>query len=395
MTELLFQTLNLSPESTPYDVERAFTPYIKERIQSYPESYNPQKTAEEEAFLKKIFSEYFDVVKKKSVSNIDKKKDPPNIAKLRSEAATYIKGIEQANIAFAVYYMKINHYIVLVRDTIQREEKFMAVSGERVKWTSDMNIMLLRYRKRKRELETMNERLQKAILVFDGTPDLVQVLEQEITNIAGNESGSVLRSITSSIRVKNFERARKSIKNLSEYKKKLMTISKNFDASKQNAVSTARKLLDIVENNMEILEDSEGKLFLRASEINNTLNANNKEIQDIRKYLAKYQMPYMEDKLNNLSTMKDKLLLIGTLDSLITLHMNIIRGMNAPLDTLSSQREFETAVYEKSKFLISVKYPEMKHIEEQSEKIVQEFTNGLKQYLEEKAQAVQEGNISG
>ena len=71
------------------------------------------------------------------------------------------------------------------------------------------------------------------------------------------------------------------------------------------------------------------------------LNAQNKEIiLKKTEFIRKYRRAYMEHKISALEHLKEKLLIPGSLESLTTLYIRMIRGLAEPMTDMALLREY-------------------------------------------------------
>ena len=95
--------------------------------------------------------------------------------------------------------------------------------------------------------------------------------------------------------------------------------------------------METTEKNQALLTSEETRIFLKPIETDLAYNADIRELQKIKGFLAKYHLPYMQYKLDTLSHLKDKLLVINSLESLMTLYKRLIMGIAFPLRHAAEQ----------------------------------------------------------
>ncbi|NCC22770.1 MAG: hypothetical protein EOM26_09965 [Alphaproteobacteria bacterium] len=374
----VFSLLSVPADTVLPDLEQAFLDRVRNVVQSVAETYNESSVEKEERELTVLFGAYYAHIRSSFPSGAAASSDSPEAMKLRTAACGMIGELEKSIFAFALCYMQINRYMTLVRDTIRREERFLNVGGRKIEWTSDMDFMMRRYKKDRCRIEENNVRLAKAYLVLERGAVHFRAMDDALRQLAGGDREVLVRSLSSALRTANRAKTQKALRAIAGYKRKFALAGKT-DASKQAAVKAAEKYIELVFENEEALTDHEGRLFLHPLEVRNALASNDAELARIRKYLSKYQLPYMQGKLDTLGRLKDKLLIIGTLDSLMQLYLRLVGGLGEPLADLGSQRAFESQV-ENAQYLLRSRFDEVGVIRSRADKTVAEFTRAVAEF---------------
>jgi hypothetical protein len=105
----------------------------------------------------------------------------------------------------------------------------------------------------------------------------------------------------------------------------------------------------------------------------------------------KYSMPYMEFKLGTLSHLRDKMMVIGSLENLMTLYRKMLSGLIRPLADMGAVREYESTVINRTRYLQNNFFGEVPVIIRESAKVVEEFRVLQRDYHKNVAQAEIEG----
>src|SRR5690606_25146897 len=101
-----------------------------------------------------------------------------------------------------------------------------------------------------------------------------------------------------------------------------------------------------------------------------------KELEKIRGFLSKYYLTYMQHKYSTLRHLKDKLLVVGTLDGLMSLYIHLIEGIIRPLGDIKDIRLYENEVVDRARYVVEMQAPEVETILKRAHEAVQEFRDG-------------------
>jgi hypothetical protein len=262
--------------------------------------------------------------------------------------------------------MHLNRFMTLVRDEIKENNiKAVGVVAEKsIKWTSDTGIVLGKQKKRKRIIDDFLARFDRAQSVFDeGEHALARFRSSALSGLNKADAERVETSLRAALRTGDFARADKLLTTLSGPMK-----------------TEAARLISLYRDNADYLAGEDGKLFLSLSEMTMIRNSMEQELRKIRGYLVKYNLPYMEYKLDALVRYKDKLLVIGSLDGLMTLYRRLIGGMARPLTTHDEMRIFSGEVLERINYLLAHQFSEVPKIEAEAIRVVDEFRQARLEY---------------
>jgi hypothetical protein len=377
------------PQDTGIDaLEQRFLEVVKEHIQSVAESYNEQQVAREEEWLRQFHKQFFEFVihwvrEENKANRLGKVKDHPDAVKLKIAAQGVIQGLQENMIQFASCYMQINRYVTLLRDEIKREEIKAGALATNVKWTSDIGIALARCKKQRQQIKADNKQMDEIQPLLEEIESHLSRLRRYMTALQGAEkSETFMRSLIATLRTMNFNRARTLLGEAVDSKKRFTMDQKEADDLQKNIEKTGKKLLEIVSANMEKLKGPDNKLFLRPMEMGLARNAQVVEMKKIRVFLSKYHLPYMQYKVDTLHHLKDKLLVVSSLESLMTLYKRLMVGLSQPMPDIKSVRIYENEVMERIKYLLDTQLQEAPKIRDRARETVEEFRSGRAEFEE-------------
>lgn len=354
------------------DISNAATQFldvVRTLMQVVLNQPSDDRAESEHALLTALYREFFAYAG--AWAMIEKEKssgggDHPSALQFKNKAAEVLGDTEKNIIAYAHAYMRLQRSAGFIKKAIGEYEEKVG-GGKNITWTSDTGILLGRYRKEREGLKSSNEKLTQGLKLAAPLEKSLATLETETGKVFGKEGEDCLRGMRSALRQAEFEKARKNFKNLLACKKK-------FGAKGEQDIKKAgAALIDGMEKNKEFLQGMDGKMFMRADEIAVVIKAQEKEIEQKNAYLSKYHQPYMEYKLRGIGLLKDKLLVVGSLDSLTTLYIRLIRGMAQPIRDIKEVRLYEEEVLNHVLYLLSGQFKETANIEEWNAKTMQEF----------------------
>ena len=375
----LFEVLGVTPSAGLDEVESKFIELVRTRIQAVAASFDESAVKAEEASLRALHEQFFKFSMVWAAAEMKKPReaaDHADAAKLKKKARTMIESMQGHIIEFALCYMQINRFSTLLRDEIRAAEiRSGGTLARDVKWTSDAGAILARQKKQRRDMMLDLKRMASARDVLGKVEDNLIIMRRAATTLFGTDKvETLMRKFISALRIADVKKAEAALKFIAEEKRKFSTDAKG-QAELANALDAAgRAIIALVDANRDIIASTEeGKVLLRPVESDMAFNGHVRELRKIRAFLAKYHLPYMEYKLDGLNHLKEKLMVVGSLDSLMILYRRLLAGLVQPLPEMRDVRLYESEVVEKSSYLIETQFSEIPKILERARETVQEF----------------------
>lgn len=357
-------------------VERRVLEMVKDHLLRVSTSYDEAEVKSEEAWLRDIHNRYFQYSLEWVMEESRQNKVPPNTeaVKLKKQAREVMNDLQKHMIEFACCYMHIHRFMTLLRDEMRVEEERLGIPASRdTKWTSDAGAMMARYRTQKRLMVESAERMKKSRPLLEALEGPFEALRQTIGRLYGADKVDTLqRSVIAALRTKDFKRARKALDELVNGKKK------NDDTDRLAAAG--RTIIDTCEQCQDLFVSDEDRLFLKTSETDQAYNVYMRELRKIKSFLGKYYMPYMQYKIDVLLHLKDKLLVIGSIESQMTLYRRLLTGFARPFSDIKELRTYESEVLDKIKYLLSGQFQEVPVILARAQETVREFRAGADEF---------------
>src|SRR5690606_23557383 len=107
-----------------------------------------------------------------------------------------------------------------------------------------------------------------------------------------------------------------------------------------------------LEKHQEILRAGGKKLYLKPAEVNILKDENNREIEQKQVSTRKYFRAFLSYQITSLQYLRTKLLVLGSLGSLMTLYIRLLRGIAEPLEDVKAVRLYESEVIEHVSYLL-------------------------------------------
>lgn len=377
-TENFVQELGLPVNADIAHVESAFMERMKQRLQHIADNYDEVEVKGEESWLREQFTLYFAYANewiRRETSRFAGQQEYQGADRVKKDAAQVLEELESYITEFSSCYMHLNRFMTLLRDEIRAEETKLSTGGYRnIKWTADSGIMIARYRKEKQLLVTRTERMGEARKLLEQIEERFINIKKALVNLYGKEKAEpLMRKINSALRTMDERKLRKALREISETKSRFGLDQKTAQSNSQYVENTASALFTLIMENVELLTGEEGRVFLRPIETDMAYNSDIKDLQKIKGFLAKYHLPYMQYKLDSLSHLKEKLLVINSLESLMTLYKRLIMGIAVPLKDIKVVRMYESDVLNHVKYLLTGHFQELPKILQRAEETVQEF----------------------
>lgn len=356
-------------------VERRFLDVVKDHLQNVSTNYDEAEVRGQEAWLRDLHSRFFQYALEWVMEESRQHKAPPTAEalKLKKQAREIMGDLQRHMVEFACCYMHLNRYVTLLRDEMRGEEERLGVGGKDTKWTSDTGTMVARYNVQKRQLADSAERMKKAgplAAVVDGHLGDMRLV---LTKIHGADKADLLqRSLVAALRTKEFTRARKALSDILESAK---------NAADASALDSAgRAVIAACEEHQDLFVSDEGRLFLKPSETDQAYNVSMRELAKIKAIMGKYYRPYMQYKIETLFHLKDKLLVIGSIEGQTILYRRLLTGFAAPLAEMKDLRAYESDVLDKIKYLLGSQFQEVPVILARARETVGEFRSGAEEF---------------
>jgi len=378
----LAQMLGLEPGTEISNAASIFLEQVKEYMQSAQANPSQSHARAEESVLTMLYKNFFGYAMEWAAQERKKtsgKANHENAAALKKKAAAALNDLQDNIIKYALAYMHLDRALGKVQNKIESYDK--KTEAKDIKWTSDTGTLLKRNRKERKDLRDSNTRLSKGTKILETAAKDRSAFEQGIIKIYGEKvAEALLRPFRSALRVGDFPKAKKVVSALEKVKKKSMLGKKTDERSVKSVQKSGHGFIGTIEKEQDLLRAGDGKIFLKSSEVEIVVKAQKKEIEQKTKHIDKYHQPYLEGKLQSLRHLREKLLVVGSLESLTTLYIRLIRGMAQPLADIKAVRIYEEEVIGRVYYLLDGQFQEVDNIEKWNGEAMEEFEDSMKDF---------------
>lgn len=354
---------------------------VKDYIQKSQDGASEKTAKMEEEALRTLYELFFEYAltwvgteRKKHA----KEPNHPRAMDLRKKAGAALADLQAGMIKYALCYMRLGRSAGIIQKEI---ETTTAPMEKGVEWTAESSILLGRFRKEKTALEASNLRLNKGMALLEPFEADCAAFEEACKTFFGDEAAEeLLRPLRASLRAQDFARAEKALAATPEAKTRFGVDKGKVRQAMDTLVPRMAAYIKTFSSQPETFMSGENKLFLRGSEIRLVVQAQEKEIEQRRAFIHKYHQPYLHHKKLALAHLREKLLVIGSIESLMTLYIRMMRGFALPMKDEKAVREYEHMVLENIDYLMGGQFQEIDRIEERNVEAMNEFRQSVESY---------------
>lgn len=380
------QVLGIKEETELGHAGSVVAEQVKDYIQKSQNGASEKNAKREEDALRTLYELFFEYAlawvgaERKRYA---KEPNHPKAMDLRKKAGAALGDLQSGMIDYALCYMRLTRSTGAIQAEIEASD---APMEKGVEWTSETGILLGRFRKEKLMLEAANERFRKAIALIEPFEADCAALEEACKSFFGEEAGEdLLRPMRSALRMQDFTKAEKALAALPEAKTRFGTEKSKVKQAFDKLIPRIKHYIKTLSSEPELFLSSENKLFLKGSEMRVILGPQEKEIEQRKAYIHKYHQPFLHHKKATMMHLREKLLVIGSIESLMTLYIRMMRGFALPMKTEKDVREYEHVVIENIDFLMSGQFQEIVRIEERNSEAMTELAQTLASYKKQRA----------
>ena len=380
-SENFLQILGLKEDADISVVGTRFIENVREYITFVENNPSEEGIKKEETEVAVLYKSFFPFSVEWAKSEREKREDEenhPEALNLKDKGSAVVEDLQNNIIEFALCYMRIHWAMGLINAEMLRTPE---PEEKEVEWTGETGVLLGKYRKQRAQLLEINEKLDQCTKLLDNINPQRAAVEKCAIELMGEEmADKALGSYRSGLRTGDFSKARKTLTTAIAGKKKF-ALDKKKMAQKETAMKAAGKAyIDFLEQHHEILKAKDEKLYLKSSEVSIIKHANDRELEKTEAFIKKYFRPFLSYQIKTLKYLRTKLLVLGSLESLMTLYIGMMRGIAEPMPDIKTVRSYESEVIEHVTYLLGGQFQEMKNIEKRIEEILQEFKIAVRDY---------------
>lgn len=379
------QILGINKDTELGEAGSVIVRHIRDYIQKSQDNPSEKNAQKEEAALKALYEIFFKYALAWAGAERKKYLAAPNhtrAADLRKKASEILNGLQSGMLNYALCYLRLSRSVGIMQREIDTST---APKEAGVEWTSESGILMGRFRKEKTLLEADNLRLTQALVLIDPFEADNAAFEEACKNAYGNETAEeLLRSLRAALRSQNFKGAHGALKTASEAKLRFGADKAKSQQAFDVLIPRMQAYVKTFEGQPALFTGSENKLFLRSSEIRLVIQSQEKEIEQRRQFIRKYHQPYLQYKKASIWHLREKLLVIASIESLMTLYIRLIRGLALPMKDEKAVREYEHNVLQNIDYLLTGQFQEIDKIDQRNTETLQEFHQAVEHYEKNK-----------
>ncbi|MEM7650587.1 MAG: hypothetical protein AAF204_00705 [Pseudomonadota bacterium] len=351
-------------------------------VENNPSEDNIEKEEAEVTALYRSFFPFSIEWARTERQKCDHQKNHEQANALKDKGRDAIDDLQANIIGFALCYMRIHRSMGLINQEMKNAPD---IEDKKIKNVGDIASTLSKYRKERKQLIAAHERLSETHALLEEINPRRAAVEKCAVELYGQELGEKsLSTYRSGLRTGDFAKARKGLQKALDEKKKFSMSKKRIAEIEDDMKRDGEAYIAFLEKNQDQLRNREEKLYLKPNEVNVMLESCSKDIEQKETFIRKYYRPYLSNRIDKLKFLRTKLLVVGSLESLMTLYIRMMRGIAQPLEDIKSVRLYESEVIEHVTYLLGGQFQEMNNINERIEEILQEFNICVHDYLDVK-----------
>ena len=358
-------TFNIKPEMDLADVGSIMLKHVKQLMQEAQDNPSEDLIAQHNAQITDLYRGFFAYAK---LWAAEEKKlytgtpSHPEARRLKEKAQDAFTGAENMMIEYNITFMELMRSIGFIAHELKKYAQ--PIIGAKIKWNSADEATIHKYYQEVCAMRSRQEYLANAIPFLKPIQQNFIKLEMIVAKEEGPKKvEQALRSLRSALRTSDFAMARKKITNM-----------------KPSYQEFASAIVDEVEKNAAHITGADKRLYLGISEAENASRIYDTDIVKKEAFIAKYCQPYIENQIRRVNHLREKMLIIGSIDGLLTLYIRLIRGVAQPLEDMKAVREYEGQVLENIMYLITGQFREIATIHSRNDDLMRDFKFSLEAF---------------
>ena len=347
-------------------------------VENNPPEEGIEKEKTEVTVLYQSFFPYSVEWAKNEREKRENEENHPEALGLKDKGSAAVGDLQNNLIEFALCYMRIHWVIGLINAEMMKTPE---PDEKDVEWTGETGVLLGKYRKQRKQLLAANETLSTCNDLLETINPQRAAVEKCAVDLMGEElANKTLSPYRSGLRTGNFEKARKALASAVKAKKKFAFDKKKMAQKEDTMKAAGEAYIAFLEEHQDILRASDDKLYLKPSEVSVLKHAHDRELEKKEEFIKKYFRPFLNHQVKTLKYLRKKLLVLGSLENLMTLYIRMMRGIAEPMPDIKTVRLYESEVIEHVTYLLGGQFQEVKNIESRIEEILQEFNISVHDY---------------
>jgi|GEM_PF-4350649 len=373
--------LTLTPEVCPLNVRSDFIEQVHVAMSLVQEDSLLQNLEAHQVALQEYYRVFFAYLRD-WVSHEQKKhahfESVPDFRTLQDTVGSIQKRLEDNIINFSCCAMSLFYSKGTLSAYRKMYDSECQTSLKKIEWTKASSRMLRQNLSERKKLLDSTTNLAIGLRVLEGFESSHGALHDLVEKVASKKTAQNLtKSLRVVLRNGDFKKGQDMIATLD--RPKGLFVGPKKELSFENSVMSLASYVETLKNNVNYLKaDAElDKIFLSAQELKVVLIARLKELETTEEFLRKYWTPYIDHVMRSFSLLQEKLSVIGSFETLLTLYIQMVRGIAQPLQDMKDIREYETNILDKVQFLLNTQFKEIENIQRLNNDDIQNFHKNL------------------
>lgn len=281
--------------------------------------------------------------------------DHDDAARLKIEAGAITRNYQKVILQLALCRMTLRGIAGRLDSDISRAAAESNPDNSAIQWTYDLPPQVALMTRRRSVLSDYMVRIRRAKPIVEKLEFAFAAQERILRDLTGDGAAkSAIEDFTGLLRKHRYRDARKLMQE--KQKKDMANLfrlkRKERRAKWQTVCDIADVVAGCVEKRATALTGRGGRLFLRQWEVTLAYDGMSKELDQARQFLDKYEVPEIRYRRDALDRQEESLARLATIDDMLAVYEDLLKGRFFPMKTLKDARAFEAGPLKKVNFAI-------------------------------------------
>lgn len=301
-------------------------------------------------------------------------KDHEEAGRLKTEAGAVTRGLQKVATQFACCDGLLHAVMKALDEDIKQASSRTAEENKDINWTYDLPEQVALMTKKRNVLSDYMVRVRAAKPIVEKLELAFLALEKLFSVLLGpEEAKKLMAEYTGLLRKHLYNDADKYVSDRAQKDlKRLICFDRKDRQKKWNLVSEIREIVTLcVKSREKYLTGRGGRVFLRQWEVDLAYDSMIKELDHARQFLDKYEVPEIRYRRDALDRQAGSLNRLTTIEDILSLYEDLLKGRFMPMVTLKDVRGFEEDTLKKVTYMTHTISKEIEHVEEAVFKLAQ------------------------
>ncbi len=298
-------------------------------------------------------------------------KDAPRV---KAEAGAITRQFQDTLTRFAVCETYLKVVAACLDSDIDRAAARADTGHQDIPWTYDLPPQVALMTRRRNVLSDYMVRIRRAKPIVAGLETAFNALEAGLGDVQKPARvKTLLDDFTGLLRKGRYNEAATLIERAAQKDlKRLLCFDRRERKDKWALITELSGLIALcIKKRRAHLTGRGGRLFLRNWEVTLAYESMDKELTAARAFLEKYEVPEIRYRRDALDRQDEALRALGSLDDLLGLYEELLKGRFLPMKTMKEVRAFEEGTYKKVLFATGPLTRDLENLHAAVEKLAQ------------------------